>query len=141
MSRSVSKPPTLPAWLAFPALVVAWPLGIPPVLIALGSAASFIYYLWFAPAQCRAKNRVRADGAIEYCRNNAPGLLRGCHIKQHKTQKRIRAGREALGKWWHDQTRELWSSSKQCINTMGVLVSVASGVVSVLAYLIPRPPS
>ena len=49
--------------------------------LAILSTASVAFFLFQAPVPCCAENR---DGT--FCRNNATGILGGCHYKQHKWQ-------------------------------------------------------
>ena len=42
-----------------------------------------VWSLFAAPTWCGAVNRKRG-AEVEYCRNNASGLLLGCRIRQHK---------------------------------------------------------
>lgn len=53
-----------------------------PVWIASLSTLVLIYTLFQAPMWCCAVTRNE-----EPCRNNAHGLLLGCHLRQHKWQK------------------------------------------------------
>ncbi|WP_063784773.1 hypothetical protein [Streptomyces rimosus] len=65
-------------------LVAAWVNSAagPAVVITL-SALVVLWSFFQAPVTCGAPVRGRADG----CRNNASGLLLGCHIRQHRWQK------------------------------------------------------
>ncbi|GHH77517.1 hypothetical protein GCM10018793_25780 [Streptomyces sulfonofaciens] len=67
-------------------LIAAWinRAAGPAVVVAL-SAALLIWCLFQAPVTCGAEVRVR--GGLDGCRNNARGLLLGCHIRQHRFQK------------------------------------------------------
>ena len=53
-----------------------------PGLIAPLSGLVVLYTLFQAPMWCCATTR-----ANEPCRNNAYGLLLGCHLRQHRWQK------------------------------------------------------
>lgn len=65
-------------------LIAAWinSSAGPAVVITL-SAAVVLWSFFQAPVTCGAPVRGRADG----CRNNAYGLLLGCHIRQHRWEK------------------------------------------------------
>jgi hypothetical protein len=52
-----------------------------PAALAVGSFLGLSYFLFQAPVPCCAKNR-----DLTFCRNNAHGIIGGCHIKQHKWQ-------------------------------------------------------
>ncbi|KAA0932230.1 hypothetical protein [Streptomyces apricus] len=65
-------------------LIAAWinKAAGPAVIIVL-SVAVLLWSFFQAPVTCGAPTRGRTDG----CRNNATGLLMGCHIRQHRWQK------------------------------------------------------
>ncbi|MFF4221944.1 hypothetical protein ACFYZH_03645 [Streptomyces abikoensis] len=54
-----------------------------PAVVIVLSAAVLLWCSFQAPVTCGAGVRGREDG----CRNNATGLLLGCHIRQHRWQK------------------------------------------------------
>jgi hypothetical protein len=63
-------------------LYVSWfQLHLDPVILAGMSSLVVIYCLFQAPVPCCALTR-----KSEYCRHNAVGLLRGCHLEAHKWQ-------------------------------------------------------
>lgn len=65
-------------------LIAAWiNRAAGPVVVATLSALVLVWCFFQAPVTCRAPARGREDG----CRNNATGLLLGCHIRQHRWQK------------------------------------------------------
>jgi len=98
-------------------------------VIVVLSLAVFVYAGFQAPALCGAVNR---DGT--YCRENASGLLMGCHRRHHRLQKlkmivlRRRAG---------DASRALFPSTKEkfegFIAVGGLLSAVAAVIVPVIA--------
>ena len=65
-------------------LIAAWVNSAagPAVVIVL-STLTAVWCFFQAPVTCGAPVRGREDG----CRNNASGLLLGCHIRQHRWQK------------------------------------------------------
>ncbi|WP_234430749.1 hypothetical protein [Streptomyces sp. NRRL F-4489] len=65
-------------------LIAAWinRTAGPAVITGL-SAVVLLWSFFQAPVTCGAPVRGRDDG----CRNNATGLLMGCHIRQHRWQK------------------------------------------------------
>ena len=116
------------ALLAVPFLGLLWAAGASLELIAGASVMSTRYFLWFAPADCRARTR----GCLP-CRNNAKGLLRACHIQQHKRQKSRRLvyfGGERDGSrvsgWWRENRQGLWSTPRQIPDTIGAIASIGS---------------
>lgn len=56
-------------------------IQLDPVVLIIISGLVVIYTLFQAPVPCCAKTR-----EYEFCRNNASGLLRGCHLEAHKWQ-------------------------------------------------------
>lgn len=61
--------------------ILAWASDvIGPGVFVLVAAVSVLYFLLHAPLRCIAMGRKGR------CRNNAQGLLRGCHIREHKWQ-------------------------------------------------------
>ncbi|PKV90191.1 hypothetical protein ATK30_0930 [Amycolatopsis echigonensis] len=78
------------SFLAFVAVVALWTIpALGPGVIAVLSAFVVLYCLFQAPTWCCASTRKN-----EFCRNNANGILLGCHIRQHKWQKLKMAFRE-----------------------------------------------
>ena len=65
--------------------------AIGPAFIAIASAAVVIYCLFQAPVWCCAETRQQT-----FCRNNAYGIVMGCHLKQHKWQKIKMMGHQSL---------------------------------------------
>ncbi|MFI0718428.1 hypothetical protein [Streptomyces sp. NPDC021224] len=115
-------------YLAIAALIVSWGRGAAPAVIVVLSLAVFVFAGFQAPALCGAVNR---NGT--YCRENASGLLMGCHRRHHRLQKlkmivlRHRAG---------TVSRSLFPSSKEkfeaAIAVGGLLSAVAAVVVPVV---------
>jgi hypothetical protein len=66
------------------------------ILIAL------LHFTFVAPAWCAATTRANLS-----CRNNAYGLLMGCHLRQHKWQKlKLMTVGRAWGEVWGPLARE-----------------------------------
>lgn len=64
--------------------VIAWAwfiAALGPTPIAVMSTLAFGFFLFQAPVPCCATTRRE-----EWCRNNASGILGGCHFKQHRWQ-------------------------------------------------------
>lgn len=96
--------------------------------LAALSIVALIFFLFFAPSDCRAITRGRM-----YCRNNAHGLLGACHIQQHKKQNLaklmpFRLGPSKLKAWWDRNTVGLASSPRQFLDTLGTGFSILSAV-------------
>jgi len=90
MTRSKNRPlGGLAKWwgaLAGALLIAAWiNRTAGPAVVIILSCAVAVWCLLQAPVTCGAPIRVR--GGIDTCRNNASGLLLGCHIRQHRFQK------------------------------------------------------
>ncbi|MXM64130.1 hypothetical protein GR925_11900 [Streptomyces sp. HUCO-GS316] len=111
-------------------LIAAWinSAAGPPVVIAL-SVAVLLWCFFQAPVTCGAPVRGRTDG----CRNNASGLLLGCHIRQHRWQKLKML-------FLRRQVREfcagLFSDGKATIVTLAGLGSFVSGLVALVPGVI-----
>ncbi|GAA3548992.1 hypothetical protein GCM10022222_35760 [Amycolatopsis ultiminotia] len=77
-------------YLLLVAVAFLWPLpSVEPGIIAILSAFVVLYCLFQAPTWCCATTRDNG-----FCRNNAHGILLGCHFRQHKWQKVKMAFRE-----------------------------------------------
>ena len=114
-------------WLAIPALILLWTNPVDATTRALVSATYVIFILLAAPVWCAAPNR---DGT--YCRNNATGLLVGCHLRYHRWQKMktlVRPnGVRSLGqRLFRDVT-----SGAAVVSAIGALISAAAAWVQAL---------
>jgi hypothetical protein len=74
-------------WLTLPVLIWVWVKPVDPALRAYVSLFFVLFLLLWAPVWCGAKNR-----GAGYCRNNASGLLFGCHLRYHRWQKLTSVG-------------------------------------------------
>jgi hypothetical protein len=96
-----------------------------PGIIALLSTAVVLYCLFQAPMWCGAETR-----AGEFCRNNAYGILMGCHLKQHKWQKmKMAVRRQSWARLWRSLLRSVGGQAA----TVSALAGSMSAVVAVLA--------
>lgn len=109
--------------LIYVVLVVARPAKIFP---AAGLLALFTWFVFRAPNVCGAINR---DG--NRCRNNAKGLLRGCHLIDHKRQNLVQRLR-ATTSW---ATPHLRDTAKGTIEILGALGSLVGGIYGFLGYI------
>lgn len=107
-------------------LIAAWiNRAAGPAVITGLSAVVLLWSFFQAPVTCGAPIRGRADG----CRNNATGLLLGCHIRQHRWQKlkmlivrrRVRAFCSGL-----------FSDGKAALVTLAAVGSFLSGLVALV---------
>ena len=93
--------------------------GKPDGYSVLLAVVAIAYFLLLAPVWCGAITR-----DDQMCRNNSQGLLRGCHLRQHKKQKITGGiGVEAAKALW----RRFWRESHLAA------VGVAAAVVAALA--------
>ena len=107
-------------------LIAAWinSAAGPAVVVAL-SVATAAWCLFQAPVTCNAPVRGRADG----CRNNASGLLLGCHIRQHRWEKlKMLLLRRRL----RDFCTGLFSDGKATVVTLAGVGSFLSGLVALV---------
>jgi hypothetical protein len=91
-------------WLTLPILIWIWVKPVDPAVRAYFSVGWALFLLLGAPVWCGAENR---SGG--YCRNNATGLLLGCHLRYHRWQKlkattHLRDFREAIGRLFKNPT-------------------------------------
>ena len=94
-----------------------------PVVIVVLSALMVLYMLFQAPMWCCAETRGHG-----LCRNNAYGLLMGCHLRQHKWQKLRMAFRYST---WGKVLGQVLSS----VGGKAATVSALAGSASALAAL------
>jgi hypothetical protein len=107
-------------------LIAAWINHVVGPLVVIGlSAATAAWCLFKAPVTCGAPVRGRPDG----CRNNASGLLLGCHIRQHRWQKlKMLFVRRQLREF----CTGLFSDGKATIVTFAGIGSLLSGLVALV---------
>ncbi|RDG34485.1 hypothetical protein DVH02_30440 [Streptomyces corynorhini] len=111
-------------------LIAAWinRTAGPAVVITL-SVASLVWCLFQAPVTCGAPRREGGDG----CRNNAKGLLLGCHIRQHRWQKLKML---ILRRQVRAFCSGLFSDGKATVVTLAGLGSVVSALVALIPGLV-----
>jgi hypothetical protein len=98
-----------------------------PGVIAILSSFVVLYTLFQAPMWCCAPTRQN-----EPCRNNAYGILLGCHLRQHKWQKLRMAVRTSS---WGTLTSRVLSSVGGVAASLSALAGVASALVALAALL------
>jgi hypothetical protein len=128
MSRSKNS---LARWWGF-ALVVAVLAAlpsreVPAAILFVLSGLSLVWVLFFAPAWCGADTRNH-----EPCRNNCSGLLRACHLREHRGQKfrMMFVNRE-----WQRLNRGLWSNPREVIATVSGLIAIVGAVVAIVRWI------
>ena len=115
-------------YLLLAAVLWLWFLpSIGPGVIAILSALVVLYTLFQAPMWCCAETRSR-----EPCRNNAYGILLGCHLRQHKWQKVKMAVRQ---QYWGKLGRRVFSSVGGQAATFSAFAGMVSACVATVALI------
>ncbi|UVT09750.1 hypothetical protein AY578_10845 [Streptomyces thermocarboxydus] len=105
-------------------LIAAWiNKAAGPAIVATLSALVLVWCFFQAPVTCAAPVRGRTDG----CRNNATGLLMGCHIRQHRWQKLKML---ILRRQVREFCSGLFSDGKATLVTLAAIGSFLSGLVA-----------
>ena len=69
-------------YILLPVLYFGWfVFHIGPLVLGVISLLVVVYFLFQAPVPCCAENRDHT-----FCKNNAKGILGGCHLESHKWQ-------------------------------------------------------
>lgn len=111
-------------WAALILLAYLWSRSAGPGVLIAFSALVTLYFALQAPIWCGAATRGQ-----QMCRNNAYGVLMGCHLRQHRWQKlRMTVSPSS----WGDLTAELWTDPKTALSSVGMIL----GIVSTFAGLI-----
>ncbi|MFI6656176.1 hypothetical protein ACIBL8_11790 [Streptomyces sp. NPDC050523] len=124
----------LPYWglIALVIAVAGWMTSdIGPIGLTVLFGLSFLWFLFQAPVPCGAP--IRKEG--QTCRNNARGLLRGCHIEQHKWQ-RVRS--IAVRPGLHRTQHELFPDKKTGLGTLGAIVTLVCTLTTTTLALLGR---
>ena len=96
-----------------------------PAVVVVLSAAVLLWSFFQAPVTCGAPVRGRDDG----CRNNATGLLMGCHIRQHRWEKlKLLIVRRRVREF----CAGLFSNGKETLVTLAAVGSFVSGLVALI---------
>lgn len=98
-----------------------------PGVIAIISAVSVLYMFFGAPMWCCAETR---DGRL--CRNNAYGILKGCHIREHKWQKLRMALRYST---WGKMLNQVLSSIGGKAASLSAVAGSASAIIAFGTFL------
>lgn len=102
-------------------LVMSWGwIRLGPIALTVVTTAATGYFLFQAPAWCGAVNR-----GGTYCRENANGLLRGCHRRAHKWQKLHRTWSAHS---WGQITKALFCTPATGLATVSMVVAIVAGV-------------
>lgn len=144
--RAILVSVAFPKWLGFlpvhPLLALAVLLivtlagfaGLSWSIVFAASIMLLAFFVFFAPADCRAANR---NGSL--CRNNAHGLMGACHLQQHKRQKAwrnlLRLGPQG---WLRENMEGLFGTARQSIDTLGAVGSVVSALIALVGVVLTR---
>jgi hypothetical protein len=127
MSRSKNS---LARWWGFAlvvAVLAALPSSeVPAAILFVLSGLSLVWVLFLAPARCGADTRDHKP-----CRNNCSGLLRACHIREHRRQK----FEMMFSKSRWQQLKDLWSSPREVIATVSGLIAIVGAVVAIMRWI------
>ncbi|MFG2267735.1 hypothetical protein [Streptomyces sp. NPDC048720] len=113
-------------------LIAAWiNRAAGPAIVATLSALVLVWCFFQAPVTCGAPVRGRVDG----CRNNATGLLLGCHIRQHRWQKLKML---ILRRQVREFCSGLFADGKATLVTLAAIGSFLSGLVAFIPGVVLR---
>lgn len=116
-------------YLAFLVLLVGWLIPeVGPVFLIVLSVLVTAYFLFLAPMWCGAETR---EGLS--CRNNSPGLLMGCHLREHRWQKLKMA---FIPRRWRELNRGLWTNPKEGLTTLSTIVAIISGIAATIVAIV-----
>lgn len=111
-------------------LYIGWfHLKLDPVILAVISPLVIIYCLFQAPVPCCAITR-----KDQYCRNDAKGLLRGCHLEAHKWQNlRLLIRKQAWMQVGKRMVRSV-SGNAAALSALAGMVSASTAVITVMIH-------
>ncbi|WP_410664741.1 hypothetical protein [Amycolatopsis sp. lyj-84] len=96
--------------------------------IAILSGFVVLYCLFQAPMWCCAETRNDKP-----CRNNAYGILLGCHIRQHKWQKLTMAIKQ---QYWSKLTKRVFSSVGGQAATFSAFAAMLSASAATMTLIV-----
>lgn len=111
-------------WAGLILLFYLWSHSTGPAALIVLSALVTLYFAFQAPSWCGAATRGQ-----HMCRNNAYGVLMGCHLRQHRWQKLQMLVTPSS---WGTLTAELWRDPKTALASVGAIL----GIISTLAGLL-----
>jgi hypothetical protein len=104
-------------------------IHLDPVVLVSMSSLVVVYCLFQAPVPCCALTR-----RYGYCRNNAIGLLRGCHLEAHKWQNlRLLVKQQA----WAQVGRGVFhsvSGNAAALSALAGIVSASAAAITFVAH-------
>jgi len=93
-----------------------------PVAVAMVVLVTVLHFLLWTPVYCGAETRDETP-----CRNNARGLLMGCHLQEHRLQKAKMAFRVPE---WRALVRRVFGQNPG--HTIGVLAAVVAALAAMV---------
>jgi hypothetical protein len=115
-------------WIILGILLLTWK-SLDLAWLASLIAAAALYFMFRVPAWCSAMTRQNM-----LCRNNAYGLLMGCHLREHRWQKLKMA---IVPRAWRALMARVWRQNRA--QSVGLLLtavaSMAAAVQAVAAVL------
>ncbi|MET9295940.1 hypothetical protein [Streptomyces sp. NPDC003077] len=123
-----------PYWglVVFVFAITAWLTSdVGPAGLAGLFGLSCLWFLLQAPIPCGAP--IRAAGRS--CRNNARGVLRGCHLEQHKWQ---RARGLFVRPSWRRACGALFATPVTGLTSLGGIVTLVSTVLNIVLSVLGK---
>lgn len=111
------------------ALYFGWfQFDLDPLVLGVISILIVFYMLFQAPVPCCAQTR-----ELGFCRNNARGLLRGCHLEDHKWQNvKMLVRQKAWARVAHGIFRRI-SGNAAALSAVAGMVSAVAATVTAIA--------
>lgn len=120
---------TLLGYFLLVALYLAWfEFDANPLVLIVISVLVIIYCLFQAPVPCCAITRENRS-----CRNNARGLMRGCHLQQHKWQNLKALTRGTIWSRFARSMIRSVSGNAAALSAVAAAVSALAAVVQLIA--------
>ncbi|HEX3781429.1 MAG TPA: hypothetical protein VHX38_17350 [Pseudonocardiaceae bacterium] len=112
-------------YLLLPVLYFGWfVFHVGPIVLGVVSVLVVVYFLFQAPVPCCAETRDRTT-----CRNNAKGILGGCHIESHKWQNvKLLIRRRLWGRLASGLFRQVKGNAAAISALAGSTSAIAAGV-------------
>ena len=110
-------------------LLLAWTRDVGPGSLLLLSGLVTFWGAFQAPVICGVPNRVPKG---TFCKNNARGLLMGCHFRDHKWQK-LRGA--FYSRHWQAFTEGMWTTPRAWLATVSSLIGIVTGVIFLVDWI------
>ncbi|GLZ33161.1 hypothetical protein Lesp02_53490 [Lentzea sp. NBRC 105346] len=101
-----------------------------PGVLAILSGFIVLYVLFQAPVWCTAETRNKS-----FCRNNAGGLLMGCHLREHKWQKFRMVVKT---RYWGRLGRRFMTGIGAQAATFSAIAGIASAMTAIIALVVKK---